>query len=93
VKKASLNELMGSVGDKASNRKLTLNDLDSILGERKPKIEFSPVGRMRLTSALRVRFGDNWKHLPGLEDIMKEFDDEARFNVKKQEMAMIKGRK
>lgn len=91
MKKASLNELMGKGGDSAKGgRKLSLDDLGTLLGERMPKLQFSPVGRMRLTSALRVRFGDNYRHLPGIEDILKEFDKEAAFNVKLQEMKQIK---
>lgn len=93
MKKASLNELMGSAGNKAESRKLGLDDLGELLGERMPKLEYSPVGRMRLTAALRVRFGDNYRHLPGIEDILKEFDNEAKFAVKLQELKMIKGRK
>jgi len=93
MKKVSLGELMGKRGASAAGRKLSLDDLSDLLGERMPKLEFSPVGRLRLTSALRVRFGDNYRHLPGIEDILKEFDEEARFNVKLQEMKMIKGKK
>lgn len=92
--KKTLNELMGKRGgDAASARKLTLDDLGDILGERMPKLQFNPVGRMRLTSALRQRFGDNWQHLPGISDIVKEFDNEAKFNVKLQEMKLIGRRK
>lgn len=93
MKKTSLNELMGKRGSSAETRKLTLDDLGDLLGERMPKLEYSPVGRMRLTAALRVRFGDNYRHLPGIEDILKEFDNEAKFAVKLQELKMIKGRK
>lgn len=92
--KKTLNELMGKQGgEKASARKLTLDDLGEILGERMPKLQFSPVGRMRLTSALRVRFGDQYRNLPGIDDILKEFDKEAAFNVKLQELKQIKVRK
>lgn len=93
MKKASLNELMGSGGSKAESRKLTLDDLGEILGERMPKLEFSPRGRMRLQNALTKRFGDDYKNLPGISDIISEFDKEAKFNVKMQEMKLIKGRK
>jgi hypothetical protein len=91
--KKTLNELMGKQGgDRASVRKLTLDDLGDILGERAPKLQFSPVGRMRLTSALRVRFGDQYRNLPGIEDILKEFDREAAFNIKLQEMKQIRAK-
>jgi hypothetical protein len=89
MKKPSLNELMGSVAA-GGEKKLSLEHLHEMLGERMPKIEFTPVGRFRLTSALRNRFGDNYRHLPGIDDIMKEFDNHADFNVKLHEMKMIK---
>lgn len=94
MKKTTLNEIMGKAGHGAKSRRLTLDDLGDLLGERLPKLEFSPVGRLRLTSALRNRFGDNYRTLPGIEDILKEFDHEAEFNVKLAQMRQIKaGRK
>lgn len=89
-KTPSLNELMGSGGKREKGQKLTLDDLSQLLGERMPKLEFSPVGRFRLTTALRNRFGDNYRNLPGISDIMHEFDEEAKFNVKLQQMKQIK---
>lgn len=83
---------MGSSGNKAAQKDLGLDDLNEILGEKCPKIEFTPVGRMRLTAALRVRFGDQYRNLPGIEGILKEFDKESAFNVKLQEMKMIKAK-
>ena len=88
----TMNELMGSSGNKAADKDLDLDDLKEILGEKCPKIEFTPVGRMRLTAALRVRFGDQYRNLPGIEGILKEFDKESAFNVKLQEMKMIKAK-
>lgn len=94
MKKTSLNELMGSAGSKAESKSLSLDDLGELLGDRAPKLEFSPRGRLRLTTALRNRFGDNYRALPGIDDILKEFDNEAEFAVKLEEMKMIKsGRK
>jgi hypothetical protein len=90
MKKVSLNELMGKSGSKES---LSLDDLSELLGERMPKLEFTPVGRLRLSQALRNRFGDNYRHLRGMDDIMREFDREAEFNVKLQKMKMIKAGK
>lgn len=86
MKKASLHELMGKQGGKD----ITLDHLGEILGERMPKLEFTPVGRLRLTTALRNRFGDNYRNLPGIDNILREFDREASFNIKLQEMKMIK---
>ncbi len=89
MKKASLNELMGKGGDTAKSRDLTLKDLPAILGDAMPEINKTPVGRLRLVSALRNRFGDQWRNIPGVTGLIKEFDEEAAFNVKLQEMKMI----
>lgn len=91
--KTSLNELMGKGGERAKGRKLTLDDLGELLGERMPKLDFTPVGRLRLTTALRNRFGDGYRNLPGIDDIMAEFEKESKFAVKLAEMKLIKGRK
>lgn len=93
MKKTSLNEIMGKGGSAAKSRELSLDDLGELLGERLPKIEFSPVGRMRLTTALRNRFGDGYRNLPGIDNILKEFDDHAKFNVKLAQMRQIKAKK
>lgn len=90
MSKASLHELMGKSGSKAD---LGLDDLSSLLGERMPKLEYNPVGRLRLVTALRNRFGDGYRNLKGIDGILKEFDKEAAFSVKLQEMKMIKGGK
>lgn len=91
MKKASLNELMGSRGSSTKAKKLSLDDLGELLGEKMPKLEFHPVGRLRLTTALRNRFGDSYKNLPGIGDILKEFDKEVDFGIKLQKMKMLRG--
>ncbi len=93
MKKTTLNELMGKKGADGAKGNLSLDDLGELLGERLPKLEFTPVGRLRLTTALRNRFGEGWRNLPGIESVLKEFDEEARFNVRKMEMKMIKPKK
>lgn len=93
MKKLSLGELMGGkAGAAASQRKLSLDDLGNLLGEKMPKLEFSPVGRLRLTTALRARFGDGYKTIPGIDEIMREFDDNAKFQIKLAEMKMIRAK-
>lgn len=92
MKKASLNEIMGKAGSTAKAKKLSLSDLPALLGEAMPEIPHTPVGRLRLTMALRNRFGDNFRNIPGVKDIMSEFDEEAKFNVKLHEMKMIKSK-
>lgn len=90
MKKVSLNELMGKSGTK--KKKLSLDDLGDLLGERMPKLEYSPVGRIRLITAMRNRFGDSWRNLEGISDVMSDFDKEAKFAVKLQELKMIRGK-
>lgn len=91
MKKVSLNELMGSSAQQG-NKKMSLNDIKDLLGDRAPKLEFSPVGRLRLTTALRNRFGDGFRNLPGIDDILKEFDTEAKFHVKLNEIKLLKSK-
>lgn len=91
--KTTINELMGKSGEKGKARKLSLNDLSDLLGERMPKLEYTPVGRLRLTTALRNRFGDGYRNMPGIDDILKEFDGEAKFQVKLMEMKALKGKR
>lgn len=82
--KVTLSELMGR------DEGLSFDNLHEVLGDRMPEIKYTPVGRLRLTTALRNRFGDNYRHLPGVEKLLKQFDEEAKFAVKLQEMKMIK---
>lgn len=88
-----MNELMGKSGSKGEAREFTLDDLGDLLGEKMPVLSYSPVGKMRLTTALRNRFGDNYRNIPGIANIIKEFDDHTKFAVKLQEMKMIKAKK
>ncbi len=85
----SLGEIMGAKGGKEC---LTCDDLPDLLGEGMPKLEYTPVGRIRLLRAIRNRFGANFRNLPGIEDALKDFDEQATHNVKLQQMKMI-GRK
>ena len=80
---------MGSGGSTAKSRDLGLDDLEKLLGERMPKLEYTPVGRMRLATALRNRFGNSYRQLPGIDSIMKEFDEHAKFEVTKHRMRML----
>lgn len=83
---------MGSAAG-GGKKEIGLSDLEELLGERMPQLDYSPVGRLRLISALRNRFGDNYRQLKGIDKIIKEFDEEVSFNIKKQKMKLIKGKK
>ena len=87
---ATLGELMGRAGDQGVEKKFTISDLKDLLGESMPKLEFSAVGRIRMMNALRGRFGKSFRNLPGISDIIKDFDDEAGFRVRLEKMRQIK---
>lgn len=76
--KTTLNEIMGERGEEFHKNGLDLSDLPSLLGEGMPKLEFHALGRLRLMSALRQRFGDGYKNVPGIAHVITKFDDEAK---------------
>lgn len=79
--KTTLNEIMGGHGEKASKQGLDLHDLPALLGEGMPKLEFHALGRVRLMRALRNRFGDGYRHLPGVSEAIKQFDHHAKVEL------------
>lgn len=74
IKPASLGELMGKGFEHRD--KLTLADLPKLLGEKMPHLPYDRVGRIRLVNALHQRFGPGFKNVPGIADILSEFDKE-----------------
>lgn len=87
IKRASLAELMGP---QAAGGGMKLSNLHEILGESMPELPRNPVGRHRLVRSLQQRFGPNFRSLPGVANLMKEFDDEMKFEVKLARMRAIK---
>lgn len=68
-KPASLAELLGKeMGD------MSLKDLPKLLGEKLPEIPYNRIGKYRLNSALKIRFGAGYKNIPGIKNILSEFD-------------------
>jgi hypothetical protein len=93
-KQASLNEIMGSAGAEASGtKKLSMTDLPKLLGDGMPKLSFNHVGRLRVMRALKQRFGDGFRNVPGVSDIMKDFDSSLDFEIEVAKMKKIKGGK
>ena len=82
--KATLGELMGGA------RGMSLNDLDDILGEKKPELPRNKVGRYRLMQSLRNRFGNGYRNIPGVKNLIAEFDDEIRHKSLLDKMGRIK---
>lgn len=52
--------------------------LNYLKPEEVPHIDATPIGRHRLISALKNKFGIMYKNRPGVEGLIKEYDDKAR---------------
>lgn len=87
-KRASLSEIMGKKAAKLAGKKLTVEDLPDLLGEAMPDLPKNAVGRYRLIRGLKARFGPNFRSLPGVSDIVKDFDSVVDTEKK---VASIKG--
>lgn len=85
-KKLSLAELMGSSGAQG----MALSRLHEVLGHATPELPRNAVGRHRLMRALHQRFGPNFRSLPGVKDLVSQFDSEVDFEGKIQRMRQIK---
>ncbi len=90
-KKASLAELMGATASElGGSGRLTLKQLPAILGDAAPDLPKNAVGRFRLLRSLQQRFGPNWRSLPGVNDLVKEFDDVVATEVKIAKLKQLK---
>jgi len=76
----TLNELMGKAGDGAKGG-IELHDLPNLLGEGMPRLEFTPLGRLRLIHALERRFGQGYRNLPGIKEVLSKFDQQAKITL------------
>ncbi len=70
----SLSEIMGKAGADKAKSGLSLDNLPEVLGEAMPDLPKNAVGRYRLLRSLKARFGPNFRSLPGVMDVLKEFD-------------------
>ena len=82
MSKASLAEIMGKKAKDAKGKGLSLADLPELLGDGMPEMGFHPLGRLRLIRALQQRFGDGFRSVPGVRNIISEFDQSASFESK-----------
>ena len=87
AKRAGLAELMGKSGSKGS---LSLDQLRDILGDAMPELPRSAVGRHRLIRALQQRFGSNFRSLPGISSLVKEFDADIALEHKVAQLKNIR---
>lgn len=72
-KRTSLSELMGSHAA-SQGGSLSLEHLPQILGDAMPELPRNAVGRIRLIRSLKARFGPNFRALPGVSNIVRDFD-------------------
>ncbi len=86
-RKATLAELMGTAG---ANGSLSLSQLPDLLGESMPELPKNPVGRHRLIRSLQQRFGVNYRSLPGVKDLVAEFDAEIAHEIKVAKLKAIR---
>jgi hypothetical protein len=82
----TLNELMGKRGEDFTKNGVELDELPHLLGEAMPKLEFHALGRVRLMRALRQRFGDSYRNVPGISHVIQKFDEQARIEMKHHEL-------
>ncbi len=90
---ATLGELMGKSGAGAASRGLELHDLPALLGEGMPHLEYHALGRVRLMRALRQRFGEDYRSVPGIAGVISKFDAEARTEMQHHLIKRRLGRK
>lgn len=81
---ATLGELIGGASE------MSLTNLPEILGEKMPELPKTKVGRYRLVRALRHRFGDNYRNIPGVKGLIAEFDDDLRHEGVRKKLSGIK---
>jgi hypothetical protein len=89
-KRASLAEIMGKRGSEIAERGIRLADLPELLGEGMPELPQNAVGRFRLLRSLKARFGPNFRSLPGVAGVVKEFDENLEYEKKLEKIRGIK---
>ncbi len=90
LKRASLAELMGKTASQSGTKGLRLEQLPDILGDGMPELPRNPVGRHRLVRSLQQRFGNNFRSLPGVKELVAEFDKDIEFERKIARLKAIK---
>lgn len=81
---ASLGELLGGA------QEMSLDNIQDILGEKMPELPRNSIGRFRLIKSLQQRFGNGFRNIPGVQGIIKEFDDDIEFKGTLDKMRAIK---
>lgn len=71
-KPATLGELIGRPD--GSPETLSMADLPALLGDKLPELPPNRVGKYRLLNSLKLRFGAGFRNIPGVKNIISEFD-------------------
>ena len=86
-----LGEILGRKGaEKSGQKKLGLEDLPDLIGEALPEINFDAVGKHRLVTALRNRFGEGYRNISVVKDILADFEEKRAFEDRLSELRAIK---
>lgn len=88
----SLAEIMGKKGED-SDKEFGTDDLQDLLGDGMIKMSFNPLGRVRLLRALKQRFGDGFRNVPGVSGILKDFDGRANMDLLISKVKAVKPEK
>ncbi len=89
----TLGEVLGKQGEQSHAQGLELRHLPDLLGEGMPKLEFHALGRVRLMRALRQRFGENFKNVPGIQGLIQKYDKETKIEAEHHLIRQRLGRK
>lgn len=69
---------------------MALDRIHEVLGHATPALPRNAIGRHRLVTALQQRFGPNFRSLPGVTSLMKQFDDEVGVEKRIAQMKQIR---
>jgi hypothetical protein len=61
---------------KPAEPQMNMGPIKDVLGDDMPEITPTPLGRFRLVSALRNKFGDNYNNVPKAKIALTHFDNE-----------------
>lgn len=89
MSRLSLAEIIGKKAA-SSSKKLTLDNLKDLIGEGCPEIPLDAVGRHRLTTALRQRFGDGYRNITAAKEILSDFEEKRNFEERVRKLKAIK---
>ncbi len=76
---------MSTIGDLGSGDgpsdipQMDLGPIHAVLGDDTPALTPTPLGRLRLTTALKAKFGPNFRNNPAASGALDHFDSELKY--------------